>query len=349
MPPLENEANNLRVYGWEEIKKHDKENDAWVVKDGEVFDVSKFLKEHPGGSSIVLPHLGEDIGDIFVDDDMHAHSKAAHSMMARYRIGTLAGAAVRSQDKGDGANSKLPFIDFSKPIICQVGQLGDRYSEIIHTPQVLDEPARFFEWDFFEFFSRTPWYVVPAVWVPVVFLLLKYASTLGLSSPEIGGTWSAGVLTWTLIEYTLHRHVFHLDELVQFSKWSITTHFLLHGVHHLLPMDPMRLVFPPVLTILFIGPFYFLFRLAFSVPVAVCLLAGGLSGYMSYDLTHYYLHHSAKPPLEYLRSLKTYHLAHHYKNPKLGYGITTKFWDFAFDTVLDESTASGHRTKAKVN
>ena len=37
-------------------------------------------------------------------------------------------------------------------------------------------------------------------------------------------------------------------------------HFLLHGVHHLLPMDPMRLVFPPVLTILFIGPFYFLFR-----------------------------------------------------------------------------------------
>ncbi|KAJ1488970.1 cytochrome b5-like heme/steroid binding domain-containing protein, partial [Baffinella frigidus] len=55
MPPLENEANNLRVYGWEEIKKHDKENDAWVVKDGEVFDVSKFLKEHPGGSSIVLP------------------------------------------------------------------------------------------------------------------------------------------------------------------------------------------------------------------------------------------------------------------------------------------------------
>jgi 4-hydroxysphinganine ceramide fatty acyl 2-hydroxylase len=53
----------------------------------QVYDVSKFLKEHPGGSSIVLPHLGSDIGKIFMDADMHEHSKAAHSMMARYRIG----------------------------------------------------------------------------------------------------------------------------------------------------------------------------------------------------------------------------------------------------------------------
>ena len=36
MPPLENEAANLNVFGWDEIKKHDKETDAWVVKDGEV-------------------------------------------------------------------------------------------------------------------------------------------------------------------------------------------------------------------------------------------------------------------------------------------------------------------------
>ena len=40
-----------------------------------------------------------------------------------------------------------------------------------------------------------------------------------------GATWSAGVVVWTLIEYTLHRHVFHLDELVQFSK---STPYTLH-------------------------------------------------------------------------------------------------------------------------
>ncbi len=59
----------VRSYLWEDIRKHDKENDAWVVMDGEVFDVSKFLSEHPGGSSIVMPSLGTDIQE--VDNNWH--------------------------------------------------------------------------------------------------------------------------------------------------------------------------------------------------------------------------------------------------------------------------------------
>ncbi len=54
----------VRSFSWEDIRKHDKENDAWVVMDGEVYDVSKFLSEHPGGSSIVLPSLGTDIQEV---------------------------------------------------------------------------------------------------------------------------------------------------------------------------------------------------------------------------------------------------------------------------------------------
>ena len=39
MPPLEKEsATGLAVYDWDEICKHDKEDDAWVVKDGEVWE-----------------------------------------------------------------------------------------------------------------------------------------------------------------------------------------------------------------------------------------------------------------------------------------------------------------------
>jgi len=52
MPPLEKEhSSELPVFNWQEIKKHDQEKDAWVVKDGKVYDVSKFLQEHPGGLS----------------------------------------------------------------------------------------------------------------------------------------------------------------------------------------------------------------------------------------------------------------------------------------------------------
>ena len=130
----------------------------------------------------------------------------------------------------------------------------------------------------------------------------------------------------------------------------LTVHFLLHGVHHLLPMDNMRLVFPPVLTLILLVPFYKLFRFFLEAPEALCLTAGGLTGYMIYDLTHYYLHHSDKPFLSHLGSMKTYHLAHHYKNPKLGFGITSKMWDYVFGTVLDDSPkASSKQAKLHVH
>lgn len=46
-----------------------------------------------------------------------------------------------------------------------------------------------------------------------------------------------------------------------------------------------------------------------------------------------YIHHG-RPLTAYLRELKSYHLDHHYKDPNLGYGITSKFWDLVFHTQL---------------
>ena len=144
-------------------------------------------------------------------------------------------------------------------------------------------------------------------------------------------------------EYILHRWLFHLDEHVPNYSAVLTVHFLLHGVHHLLPMDNMRLVFPPVLTALFLVAFFYLFRAFLDTPEALCLTAGGLMGYLIYDLTHYYLHHSDKPFWKHLANMKSYHLAHHYKNHEMGYGITSKMWDYVFGTVLDDRPAAPHQ------
>jgi hypothetical protein len=48
----------------------------WTVMDGIVYNVTAFLKDHPGGSSIVLPHLGTDITEVFQDEDYHVHRSA---------------------------------------------------------------------------------------------------------------------------------------------------------------------------------------------------------------------------------------------------------------------------------
>jgi len=66
-------------------------------------------------------------------------------------------------------------------------------------------------------------------------------------------------------------------------------------------------------------------------------MAGVLTGYILYDMTHYYIHHN-KPAAWYWRELKSYHVLHHYKNPKLGYGVSNKLWDYVFDTVLYADT-----------
>ena len=50
----------------------------------------------------------------------------------------------------------------------------------------------------------------------------------------------------------------------------------------------------------------------FPLAEARALFAGGLLGYVTYEMTHYYLHHGLPKPGTYLAYLKSYHVAHHY-------------------------------------
>jgi nitrate reductase (NAD(P)H) len=43
----------------EEIEKHDKEDDCWIVVDNKVYDATSVLEWHPGGKSAVLSHAGK--------------------------------------------------------------------------------------------------------------------------------------------------------------------------------------------------------------------------------------------------------------------------------------------------
>jgi len=163
----------------------------------------------------------------------------------------------------------------------------------------------------------------------------------GLSTPLEGvGYWCLGLFLWTLVEYILHRCLFHVDKYLPDNRVGITAHFLLHGIHHYLPMDKYRLVMPPTLFLVLATPFYRLAHFVFfyNYYAATSVFSGGIFGYICYDLTHYFLHHRNLP--SYYRELKKYHLQHHFADFENGFGVTSRFWDTVFGTRLEYTKAA---------
>ncbi|GIZ46072.1 hypothetical protein CKM354_000921100 [Cercospora kikuchii] len=69
----------------DELRKHDTEEAPWFVVNGEVFDGTAFLKEHPGGAQSIISAAALDSTDEF----MAIHSETAKATMPSYHIGTL--------------------------------------------------------------------------------------------------------------------------------------------------------------------------------------------------------------------------------------------------------------------
>ncbi|KAL5219548.1 hypothetical protein ABZP36_020232 [Zizania latifolia] len=228
-------------------------------------------------------------------------------------------------------------VDLNKPLVFQVGHLEERYQEWVHQPIVSKEGPRFFGNDVLEFLTRTKWWAVPTIWLPVVCWLLVKSIEMGHTIQEVAVMILFGVFIWTLIEYTLHRFLFHIETK---SYWSNTAHYLLHGCHHKHPMDSLRLVFPPTATAILCVPFWKLVAFFATPSTTPALFGGGLLGYVMYDCTHYYLHHG-QPSKDPAKNLKRYHLNHHFRIQNKGFGITSSLWDAVFGTLPPPSKTTG--------
>ena len=51
----------LRKFTLAQVARHKSRTDLWVVIHGNVYNVSDFVAEHPGGEEILLEHAGSDI------------------------------------------------------------------------------------------------------------------------------------------------------------------------------------------------------------------------------------------------------------------------------------------------
>ncbi|GJN86675.1 hypothetical protein PLIIFM63780_010256 [Purpureocillium lilacinum] len=71
-----------------EVAEHKSPQDAWLTIHGKVYDVTKYLHDHPGGAEVLTEAAGTDASDEF---DNAGHSEDAFEAMESYLVGTLQG------------------------------------------------------------------------------------------------------------------------------------------------------------------------------------------------------------------------------------------------------------------
>jgi sterol desaturase/sphingolipid hydroxylase (fatty acid hydroxylase superfamily) len=200
-----------------------------------------------------------------------------------------------------------------------------------------DAPLRLFKSDFLEGFTHISPVVVLVVFLPIIgfFLWRSARANQGIGWWNVLISFAIGLLLWPLVEYLLHRFVFHFSPKNPSERMNRML-FLMHGVHHAQPKEKTRLVMPPVVSIPLAAIFYGLFLGVvgglLSLPNYVDgILAGFLFGYVIYDLTHYALHHFSFKGA-YFMKLRQHHMAHHFKTHNQRFGVSTWIWDDIFRT-----------------
>ncbi|XP_011813694.1 PREDICTED: fatty acid 2-hydroxylase [Colobus angolensis palliatus] len=256
------------------------------------------------------------------------------------------------------------LVDWRKPLLWQVGHLGEKYDEWVHQP--VTRPIRLFHSDLIEGLSKTvcsvgmgtengsradpgvrvhgrsdlkdPRGIGPSLeagsptnqpspaktqWERYHLNLTPLAAVhrssprsprhpaeyaLAVPKSMFPGLFMLGIFLWSLVEYLIHRFLFHMKPPSD-SYYLIMLHFVMHGQHH-------KLILPEA--------------------VGGTVFAGGLLGYVLYDMTHYYLHFGSPHRGSYLYNLKAHHVKHHFAHQKSGFGISTKLWDYCFHTLIPE-------------
>ena len=129
----------------------------------------------------------------------------------------------------------------------------------------------------------------------------------------------AGLVFWSLVEYAMHRLVFH----------GIEPFLHMHGEHH---RRPHALVATP--TALSLAMIACLFLLPATVLsdrwIGSAATLGLTAGYFIYGVVHHALHH-CRARGAWMRRRKKLHARHH-RSPHVNYGVTMSWWDGIFNT-----------------
>ena len=142
----------------------------------------------------------------------------------------------------------------------------------------------------------------------------------------------AGGFTWTLLEYLLHRFVFHERRLgAELAREHLEHHAKVDWFAPMARKALLAAVILPLLTLL-------------AVPLlgwgaGWTYTSGVVGGWLAYEALHRAIHVWA-PRSAYGRFVWKHHLFHHFGDPRRNHGVSSPVWDLVFGTYTRVTTVS---------
>jgi sterol desaturase/sphingolipid hydroxylase (fatty acid hydroxylase superfamily) len=174
-----------------------------------------------------------------------------------------------------------------------------------------------------------PWMAM-ALYIPLGFLIAYLSLRVHPRSfGDAAVLIAVGVFSWTLIEYFLHRFVFHWTEVKE--PWR-TMASGLHMEHHASADTADLIIAPPAASLIFGTLITLIFALlTWSFATAAILMGGVFAGYLVYEWVHF-MAHRFHPRSRLAKYLRRYHLQHHFRHEDQQFGVTNPLWDLIFGT-----------------
>jgi len=245
----------------------------------------------------------------------------------------MAPTTTRTETMTISSSELIKNPDLSKPMLEQVMQMGRFYDPWVHNTST--KRIRIFKNTFLEKLSFYPWWYIYVLWTPLVSLWLYRSVTLYHNSVLVTCIiFLLGLFSFAVVEYVLHRFVFHIHTKTPFGN---AFHFFAHGIHHLTPLDSERLTFPPYFSICLGIIFYYGLEFLIGSQYGEPFEAGLAWGFTLYDTLHYYFHHGNISWLpKYFTDMKKRHLKHHFRNTNMDFGVTSPILDYLFGTAAPD-------------
>ncbi len=167
------------------------------------------------------------------------------------------------------------------------------------------------------------------VWLPLALGSIGWGiSRWGLSLEQVFLLALSALLSWSLLEYILHRWLFH-----PFQTGGILERLArsTHGKHHDQPDHPASALVPPVnaaIILIVLGGIFFLVLPVYALTVFMGFF---ILGYLFYEGVHLAIHH-CKPKTRLGRFLRNHHLNHHKVESKGNFGVSSPLWDWLLGT-----------------